>query len=57
MRYFGVDPNGWPMNVYFERLDHIADVAELECGGSQSPEGMRAKVERDMRRLRRRRGY
>lgn len=28
----GGDPGHWPINVYFERLDRIADIRELTEG-------------------------
>ena len=30
MYWYGEDPGDWPINVYFERLDRIADLMEID---------------------------
>lgn len=52
MRFYkGADPNQWTMRQYMERLDRIGDLMEREIGKVDH----RARVERNMRRMKRQR--
>ena len=47
LHWYGVEPGDWPMSVYRERADRIADIREMtESFDRKDPEYQKARIER-----------